>query len=439
MKKYSNIKNFLSLALAQILLLVAGCDMDIPNPNAATVEEAFSTQSGIFAVSVGMRRFYSTDALDNIIITQGVTSRELGAFTTFVNYLNLEEGGEAVQDDNSWPSGLWANLYRVISISEQIVESAPNVIADPGTLAGVIAHANFFKAAALGYIIQAFEQAPITTNEAGNAPFMSRAEVLAECIRLLEEAKTAITTNPPPQSFIDATGPDFDWPDMINAYLSRYYLLAGNYQEAIDAADAVDLSSVSYYVYSTEVNNPIWSLLINTNDFRALDGFGIDPELVDPADKRPAFFLAPLDTVSAQLKLPVDAMVAPFFNNQTASIPVYVPGEVLLNKAEAYARMDNVNEAIAALNMVRTKTTDAVGLGAGIGPYTGPNTAEAVLDDIYTNRNLELFLTGMRLEDSRRFNKPGPDDPNLTRNRNFYYYPDTEKANNPNVPTDPAI
>lgn len=439
MRKYNNIKKMLALAFTQAILLVSGCDMDIPNPNAATVEEAFSTQSGILAVSVGMRRFYSADALDNIIITPGVTSRELGAFTTFVNYLNLEEGGEAVQDDNSWPSGLWANLYRVVNISEQIVESAPNVIDDPGTLAGVIAHANFFKAASLGYIIQAFEQAPISTNEAGDAQFMSREEVLAECIRLLEEAKSAITTNPPPQSFIDATGPDFDWPNMINAYLSRYYLLAGDYQEAIDAADEVDLASASYFVYSTEIVNPIWDLLINGNDFRPLDNFGIDPASIDPDDQRAEFFLAPLDTTSAQLSLPVDAMVAPFFNSQTASIPVYVPGEVLLNKAEAYARLDNVNEAIAALNMVRTKTTDAVGLGAGIGAYSGPNTTEAVLDDIYTNRNLELYLTGMRLEDSRRFGKPGPNDTNLTRNRNFYYYPDTEKSNNPNVPTDPPI
>ncbi len=439
MKKYIKIKNLFSIALMQIILLVSGCDMDIPNPNAATVEEAYSTQSGILAVSVGMRRFYSTTAYDNIIITPGVTSRELGAFTTFVNYLNLEEGGEAVQDDNSWPSGLWANLYRVISISEQIVDSAPDVIDDPGTLAGVIAHANFFKAASLGYIIQAFEQAPITTNEAGEAVFMNRAEVLAESIRLLEEAKAAITANPPPQSFIDATGPDFDWPNMINTYLSRYYLLAGNYQDAIAAADAVDLSSVSYFVYSTEVVNPIWDLLINGNDFRPLDNFGIDPAMIDPADQRQTFFLAPLDTVSAQLKLPVDDMVTPFFNNQTASIPVYVPGEVLLNKAEALARSGDINEAITVLNEVRTKTTDAVGLGAAISPYAGPVTAEAVLDDIYTNRNLELFLTGMRLEDSRRFDKPGPNDPNLTRNRNFYYYPDTEKANNPNVPADPPI
>lgn len=255
----------------------------------------------------------------------------------------------------------------------------------------------------------------------------------------MEAANSAITANPPPQSFIDATGSDFDWPNMINAYLSRYYLLAGEYQAAIDAADAVDLTSASYYVYNTEVPNLIWQLLINVNDFRPLDNFGIDPASIDPDDQRHAFFLAPLDTVSAQLGLPVDAIAAPFFNNQTASIPVYVPGEVLLNTAEALARNGNVPDAIDALNEVRTKTTDAVGLDAGIDPYSGPNTAEAVLDDIYLNRNLELYLTGMRLEDSRRFNKPGPNDPDLTRNRNFYFYPDTEKANNPNVPADPSI
>ena len=118
---------------------------------------------------------------------------------------------------------------------------------------------------------------------------------------------------------------------------------------------------------------------------------------------------------------------------------MYLPGEVLLNKAEAQARTGAVEEAIATLNQVRTKTDDPFGVNANVAPYEGPATAEAVLNDIYVNRVLELFLTGLRLEDSRRFGRPGPTDTNPSRTRNFYPYPDTERANNENIPDDPGV
>jgi hypothetical protein len=225
---------------------------------------------------------------------------------------------------------------------------------------------------------------------------------------------------------------------MVDAYLSRYHLIAGNYQDAINAADAVDLSSVSYYVYDSENPNPIWQLAVNSNDFRPLDNFGLDAGQVEEGDARADFFLVPADTSSAALQLPVEDL-AGYFSERTASIPVYLPGEVLLNKAEAQARLDNVDAAIETLNQVRTKTDDPTGVNAGLTPYAGPASAEAVLEDIYINRAIELFLTGNRLEDSRRFGRPGPDSANPSRTRNFYPYPDTERSNNPNTPDDPAI
>ena len=91
--------------------------------------------------------------------------------------------------------------------------------------------------------------------------------------------------------------------------------------------------------------------------------------------------------------------------------------------------------------MVRTKTDDPWGVNANLAPYDGPNTKEAILTDIHRNRRVELFLIGTSLEDSRRFDLPiqesPPDFTSYDRNRNFYPYPDNERANNPNTPTDP--
>ncbi|WPP53584.1 RagB/SusD family nutrient uptake outer membrane protein [Catalinimonas niigatensis] len=422
-----------------LLMLATACEMDIPNPNAATEDDAFNSRQGLLALSAGMRQYYSTAALSRIIVTPGVTARELGAYTTFVNYLNLEVGGDAIENNNSWTSGLWIRLYRVINIGEQIMENTnETVIQDAETRAGILAHAMFFKAISLGTLIQNFEEVPINTAEEGNAPFSNRSEVLTEVISLLTEARTLLVNNPPPASFYDQIGSTLDLSNMINAYLSRYYLVAGNYQEAIEAANAVDLNSISYFVYDSENPNPVWELLVNSNDFRPLDNFGLDASQVDPTDGRSDFFLAPLDTTSAELRLPVEDLRG-YFNERTVSIPVYLPGEVLLNKAEAQARLDDVEAAIITLNAVRTKTDDPTGVNAGLTPYAGPVNAEAVLEDIYFNRAIELFLTGMRLEDSRRFGRPGPGSTEPSRTRNFYPYPDTERANNPNIPDDPAI
>ena len=114
---------------------------------------------------------------------------------------------------------------------------------------------------------------------------------------------------------------------------------------------------------------------------------------------------------------------------------------MLLIQAEAYARKNDLTNAVAQLNRVRAKTAvqDAFGLGAGLPAYTGANTADAILLDIYKNRLIELAFQGFRLEDSRRFNRPGAGAVGSERNRNFFPYPRTERDNNSNTPADPAL
>jgi hypothetical protein len=120
---------------------------------------------------------------------------------------------------------------------------------------------------------------------------------------------------------------------------------------------------------------------------------------------------------------------------------VYVPGEMMLIRAEAYARKGELPKAITELNRVLTKkpAADPFGLGADLPAYSGPETKEAILLEILRNRNIELAFQGFRLEDSRRFGRPGPGTTGAERNRNFLPYPRTERDNNINTPADPAI
>jgi starch-binding outer membrane protein, SusD/RagB family len=112
-----------------------------------------------------------------------------------------------------------------------------------------------------------------------------------------------------------------------------------------------------------------------------------------------------------------------------------------LIKAEALARKSDFPNAIIELNKVLTRTTDPSGYGvtAKQKAYAGASTSAAVLEEIYRNRCIELYLFGLRLEDSRRFGRPAPNATNAERTRNFYPYPTNERDNNTNTPADPAL
>jgi hypothetical protein len=183
----------------------------------------------------------------------------------------------------------------------------------------------------------------------------------------------------------------------------------------------------------------------NAPNFKPRDNFGLPTDIftLDPNDGRIPFYLVPLDE-NNQNNLPIEDL-AGFFTSPVGTMPVYLPGEMSLIIAEANVRKSSpdLDAAVDAINAVRTKTDDPFGVNANIGEYGGPVTADDLLLEIYQNRRVELFLTGLSLEDSRRFNRPEPSTQPMMfsdeRNRNFYPYPDRERNNNPNTPADPSI
>ena len=112
---------------------------------------------------------------------------------------------------------------------------------------------------------------------------------------------------------------------------------------------------------------------------------------------------------------------------------------MLLIQAEAYTRNGDYINGKKFLDSVLKKTPaqDVFGVGANLPAYTGPIDAPSLLKEIYKNRCIELFMSGMKLEDSRRFERPGPTAANPERNRNYYPYPLQERSSNPNTPKDP--
>jgi hypothetical protein len=112
---------------------------------------------------------------------------------------------------------------------------------------------------------------------------------------------------------------------------------------------------------------------------------------------------------------------------------------MLLILAEAYTRKNDFVNGKKYLDSVLTKkpANDIYGVGADLATYSGIVDQASLLQEIYKNRCVEMYLSGLKFEDSRRFGRQGPGSASPERTRNYYPYPQQERDGNSNTPPDP--
>lgn len=437
MKRY-----VLGLALLSAL---AGCNKEYLNPSAGTEQQIVTASDGLITVCNGLQYRYTTggavSVLYNTVAAGGLSTRELVVLNVGnIEEFNVSQGGNNLNNANGVVRNLWSQSQLVRANADLVLANAGNA-ADPGTRSGIVGYASTFRALALGNLAQFFEQAPLTTGE--NAPFVPRLQLLQSAVTQLEAAATQLSAAPVSADFNSKIVTGINLPNTVQALIARYSLMAGDYDKAIAAAGRVDLASRSVFNFDDNTRNPVFEVAFgNRNVFEPTDAnLGLPAALApDAADRRLPFYLRSAPTATQNRGLG-------FYTAAAAPVPVYVPGEMLLIRAEAYARKNDLANAVIELNRVRTSTaaaTTAGGLptappGAGLTPYAGPLTQDAILLDIYRQRQVELAFQGFRLEDSRRFGRPGPGTAGAERNRNFFPYPRVERENNSSTPADPAI
>lgn len=419
--------------------LMSSCSLDQLNPNAPTNAQVLSTAEGIKALAVGLQAQYGETVNETIEVSNLLTKQYATMPASVLGLRELETGGSDVQGFNGTVNNFWREHYRVIKSAEDLVNNVDNVPLAAGTRSGIRALARTLKAICLGELIEAFQSIPIDVTISQTPSFASRDQVLATVISLLESARDEIASIPVSSDFnTTILGIGFDLSNTINAMLARYNLIKGDYSKALTAANAVDLSKTSTLFYtSSTARNPIYLATILTVYYKPVREFRLSAE---SGDKRVGYWTSP-STENSFHSTPVDNFVQYIRDND--KYYVYLPGEITLIKAEVYARQSDLNNALTELNKVRTKTTDPAGIGAGLPARTSAqlSTQQAMLDEIYLQRRYELFVTGLRLGDTRRFGKPGPETAPATpsRLRNWLPFPDTERLSNPNTPADPSI
>jgi starch-binding outer membrane protein, SusD/RagB family len=411
---------------------LTSCEKDLLNPSTASETQVVSDVDGLIALANNLPLRYSVGRQSpgyTVIATGGLTTRELKVLNAGnLDEDQLERGGLGVDGTNAVVRNLWAQLNIVKGNSDLILNNVSKV-SDPGLKSGLLAYASIYRALAVGTMAQFWQQ--VTVETATNANFVARDEALRQAIALLESAQATIATTPVSATFNSRVVAGLDIPNTINALIARYALFVGDNAKAIAAVGRISSSAGrSFFAFDDVTRNPIWDVaLANINVFQPTDlnmGLPVALKPVD-ADKRIDFYFLSRALAGGTYR------GKGFFTSNSSAMPIYLPGEMLLIRAEANARTNNIDAAIADLNAVLTKKTDTWGIGADLPAYTGAKTSDAVLTEIYRNRRIELFMSGMALEDNRRFGRPVTE-----RSRTWMPYSAIERSNNINTPaTDP--
>lgn len=432
------------------VLVNTSCKKEYVNPSAASTGSVTKSVDALINLAAGVQRRYTIGRQSPIYNTPVAGGYSVFALRTTntgnVAETELEGGRAAINPNNSMVSSLWSQCLLGKNECEIILDNL-STATDAGDRVGLKAYATIFYALNVGALSQFYQSVPLKIEN--NASFSSRADALLSIVQKLESVNTDLASTNPSAKFLGKVPAGIDIKNTVKALLARFYnmhsMVSGTYNStsgglAVSYAQASSQTIKSEFRFSTLTTNSFGENALGANVFAAVDstlglrnGLAPVPASTDP---RVGFYIR---------KVGGNLLMNAFGLTNIVSIPVYLPGEMNLIVAENLARQGAFLSSKTALDLVRTKVTDIYGIGANQLAYSGTLSTTDLLTDIYKQRRLELFLSGMELEDSRRFGRvapvlaPAPINPNAERNRNFYPFPLTERSNNTNTPADPAI
>ncbi|HEX2609063.1 MAG TPA: RagB/SusD family nutrient uptake outer membrane protein [Flavisolibacter sp.] len=426
-------KHISVLGAAALLLTQTSCKKDYTNPSAVPSSQAYSSAQAMTGVANGLQRLYTAgraSSLYNKIALDGLLTNQLIVLNqgNTAEY-QLQLGSGSVDGTNTILGGLWTSSNKIIYDANNLITNAEQ-LGDKNYASGLIGYTTIFKALALGDLAMFWEKVPASVGQ--SVSFSDRAEGFNQALAAIDKALTAIAANTISTTFLNNIPAGIDIPNTLQALKARYSLFVGNYAQALTAANAVDLTKKSVFNFNAVNLNPVFETATSTNNVYAPSDLnmglpaGLQP---DAGDKRVPFYIATNATAPIY-------RVSGFGAASTTAWPIYLPGEIMLIKAEAYTRQNDLVNGLIELNKVVTKkpANDPFGVGADLPPLVGPFTQPELLAQIYRQRSIELYMSGLRLEDQRRFARPQTE-----RKRNFLPYPFLERDNNTGTPPDPTF
>lgn len=388
----------------------------------------------------------------------------------------IENSGRFVEDYSyqlnplNTRSGFWSSAYVVIARANNVI-NAQVAVSDQASLNRIRGEAHFLRALAHFDLVRVFGRPYAQGRDNLGVPYVYESTLgsparnnvgdvydrvvkdLQEAIKLMPETSMAETNPVRPPFFITR--------DAAYALLSRVYLYMGEYQKCLDVA--AQLSETRYPLIGQDRYIASWatdggSEEILTLRFLAFESLGADNignmyiKEIGYGDVRPTQdYLSTLSDKDIRrnfLRVYEGQQYIYKFTGNLGVPGLYSPrilrmSEVLLNKAEANAKLARNAEALIDLNKVRQRAgLDRLVLG-------GNTVASEVLEQVLSERRRELAFEGHRSFDLFRNGKnlvrvdcTLPQGTNCsiqaTSNLVVYPIPNRELDANPNMVQNPG-
>jgi hypothetical protein len=383
---------------------LGACSLDLQNPNQPTDTQVTTSVDGVIALATGLQGRFAT-SYGNFAYMAGLVTDEFSATSAALISISDAEQG-AVPSGTGIADNVFNSVYRTVRTADDLLAGSVALAEEfePGTRAGLRALAFALKAEALGEALQSYQKIPIKTFGVTDPTYVPRAEALPYVRALIDSAAAEIAATPPSSFFTSSIlTPGVNLPNTIQLFRARYARIANDDATALAASNLVGRtgpSALSVLTFPSPAVNFYANVTGGTN--------GIAPRRqwrtsMLPQDQRFTYFVTPSSTLTGRIGAPLDPWSR--YANPQAPLPVYMPDEALLIKAEALANQNNLAAAQAVVDSVRTDCTGGRGIDdpkACLPALSGQLPKDQLLNEIYTQRKYELLGTGSRWEDARR-------------------------------------
>lgn len=343
--------------------------------------------------------------------TVNTRMKYLSLYTDEYSYSSITPGivqfkNSTLLADNNDISTLWRDFYSVIYQSNALMEGLQHSASIPSEERNTLdAEGKFLRAFSYLYLVNLFDRVPLllTTDVSKNRiePQSHSKDIYMQIIKDLTEAKEMLSTT------YQGTGKVRANKAAATALLARVYLYQGKWNNAIIESDQVIGSAIylplpelsnTFKANSKEAILQLWvtnGFLSDANTYIPSSGTVMPTypitdllyQAFTPEDQRKIQWMGTNQVTTSGITKPF-RYPAKYKNRlANASSPEYIMalrlGEQYLIRAEAYAQLNQTDQAIADINMIRVR--------AGLSPIIAHLLKDDCLTEIYRQRKLELF------------------------------------------------
>src|SRR4051812_29355367 len=140
--------------LVAAVAAIAGCNLDLTNPNSPTQQATVSSPEGLIALGVGLQNRFG-DSYGNFIYGAGLLTDELGPTGNSLPGVRDAQVGIVTQGANV-TNDLWDSEFRTIKTADDIILNADKVGLSAGTQSGLLSLAYLIKAEAIMELLQSY-------------------------------------------------------------------------------------------------------------------------------------------------------------------------------------------------------------------------------------------------------------------------------------------